>query len=506
MRIAYVVGGFLAVGCAGADEGGRRKESAGAEISVRLEASPTELDRPGDVELTAAVTASNGDVTVEFLVDDDPIGSVLQPPYVASVPFGVDDHGSHVARAVATHEDGSVAFSAEVVLEVAIDGACGPDAWMCEHPVCEGSCLAPSHVSGVAGWAAAGDLEPLVVTGGAQFDTSDGSISGLRQPNTDPEAYQVNAGIGFVQQDQGTGPAIAIWVVDGLELQPGPVTFIGREAVVMLSLGDAIVEAGALIDASASGVSPGPGGYRGGVVFADGGGCGGGISSGDESAGGGGFGSNGGDGGHGGTGGLAADCEASHGNLEVLVGGSGGGGGEDSDYIGNPDLFGGGGGGAVQITAFGTLDLSGIVHVGGGGAAPSGGNWRSGSGGGSGGAVFLESPEILVRASGGLYANGGSGASSSNCSAPGRDGGASLDVALGGMCDAAGGDGAAGTTPATSGGLEEDGQPSGGGGGGGLGRIVLNTVTAEVPIVDTVELSPNETQMPFRISNTLDVP
>jgi hypothetical protein len=110
----------------------------------------------------------------------------------------------------------------------------------------------------------------------------------------------------------------------------------------------------------------------------------------------------------------------------TLFGGAGGGGGGMGD---NPcNIFftggsGGAGGGAVQITAGGTINVSGGIAANGGnggGCSTAG----AGGGGGSGGSIFLQADQVNI--TGTLSASAGSGAVCANLGGNGGDGGHGL--------------------------------------------------------------------------------
>ena len=153
------------------------------------------------------------------------------------------------------------------------------------------------------------------------------------------------------------------------------------------------------VTADASTTSPGPGGClggggggtgygTGGAGGCDGGGAGGAAAllSGSSGGGGGGFTTTG----TAGTGTGAGAGGAIVGDLKIttyttnLASGGGGGGGA-ALYTGGG---GGGGGGTVELTAHGTIDITGGVSAAGGGGTASGGS-GGGGGGGAGGVVVL---------------------------------------------------------------------------------------------------------------------
>lgn len=237
------------------------------------------------------------------------------------------------------------------------------------------------------------------------------------------------AGVFVAAPQDGGGSELAILRALDVAIAPGvTVKVVGSRPLVVLAR--TIVIEGTL-DASADGVTPGPG-----------------------------------------TGDLGSD---------LGVGGSG-------RFVDTSDS--GGGGGALQLYAATAIRLgaSGVIHAGGGGGrgAPApggpgtcGANLQAGAGGGSGGALYLQAPVVvndgLLAANGG---GGGSGAGLQGAGMAGADGQPALGAAPGG--DQAGptsGRGGAGGV------MTGPGQPApdlssngnGGGGGGGVGRIVIRT-------------------------------
>jgi hypothetical protein len=197
---------------------------------------------------------------------------------------------------------------------------------------------------------------------------------------------------------------------------------VGDKPIVFLVAGDVTVDTGGLIDAGASGMTPGPGAYT----------CPGNLTGGGETStsggwggGGGGFGTAGGQGGFNVTNGGDAAAERT---LVPLRGGCGG-----APSMGS-NVF-GAGGGALAISATGTISIGATaaanISAAGGGAplfATGGGN-----GGGSGGGIHLAASTITFGAMGALRANGGSGSSGDMASGTpgpnlaGRDGHATDD-------------------------------------------------------------------------------
>ncbi len=306
-------------------------------------------------------------------------------------------------------------------------------------------------------------------------------------------AGTVNKGIywGVVKQ-KGGYPDIAVFGVKNLNVgTTTTITVTGSRALAIYASANVFLDG--KIVAVGSGATPGPGGFAGGAVDGKSGAtCHGGEGKGGRQegwltprrsgAGGGGRGKAGGSGGKG-TG-VGKDASGGGGGKAVgkkenapLFGGCGGGGGK-----GNRGGKGGGGGGAVQISANGTVAITGVIHV--GGAGGEGGHSASGSGGGggSGGAILLESSSILV-SKGLLAANGGGGGCGSAlvANAPsGENGKASTSAAKGGDSFWEVGDGGSGGARAKEAGAGGASAYRGGGGGGAAGRIRVNGLTISV--------------------------
>ncbi len=325
---------------------------------------------------------------------------------------------------------------------------------------------------------------PITFFGNVVINTDTGAISG---------GYTRTAGEGFHDGIVFVKGAIGVFVFAALDVSGGAtVTFNGMAAGAFLVGGDAMIAG--TIDGS-GGCSqdagcPGPGAGFGAIAPTMPGGCGPGAtgvtSAADNSDTGGGGGAGATAGGAGGgagstfAGGMGgAPCLTA--TLEPLVGGSGGGGGGAGMTTA---ARGGGGGGALQITAFGTLAVSGTITMGGGGgeggfsdgsAAADGG---AGAGGGAGGGILLEAGTVSLAQTSHLAANGGGGgggAAGPSPGAHGASGGTTTVAAPGGTATApgtTGGNGAAGTSAAGAApdaGLTDNG----GGGGGGAGAIYL---------------------------------
>lgn len=304
------------------------------------------------------------------------------------------------------------------------------------------------------------------------------------------------------------GSEVCVWSIGGLTVSSGVTVRVGGpRPLIVLAHGD--VRIAGDIDVSAYGVEPGPGGGRGGDSgpngtgrspgaqgtrsgsYEEGGGGGGGL------CGAGGDGGRGGSGGSHGVGGAGGASVAVGWTLEPLAGGSGGGRGGNTRTHG----VGGAGGGGLQITADGTLSLSGRILSGGGGGG--GGrtdsdcsvNFAPGAGGGSGGAVLLEAHRIETAGGASiLTSGGGGGGGASGCAGSGMgSGGDGQDgVRLTGRANggASGGStwGAAGGR--SGGGSNADGldgadntntDANGGGGGGGAGCVYVRQRGGALP-------------------------
>ncbi len=157
------------------------------------------------------------------------------------------------------------------------------------------------------------------------------------------------------------------------------------------------------------------------------------------------------------------------------------------------------GGGAVEITASGTITVTGTILAGGTGGASSGGDNGGGGGGGSGGAILLDGAGTMVTSTAKLCANGGGGG------AGGTSGGAIIAAAADATCSelvgAAGGIAAGGSGGNGGPGgyiAAPDGQAAngpccgdgGGGGGGGVGRIRVHGRDSLSVVDEAATISP----------------
>lgn len=274
----------------------------------------------------------------------------------------------------------------------------------------------------------------------------------------------------------GSKEKIAVFAMSSLQVAAGTVVTVAGTTPVLLYVRDDVTIAG-LIDISAQGKVPGPGGKKGGNddgakgAACDGGEGLGGSSDPDSGGGGGGWGQAGGAGAPSGSAAGGAGGAASNAALIPLHGGCGGGAGGGSGKDGGP---GGAGGGALEIVAGGKLLVSGGINAGGGGGT-GGRKGDGGGGGGSGGTILLEAADLTI--SGLLSANGGGGAAgatdpNSAEGAPGHDGAHTVTSAPGGVGQNEGGSGSAGGALGLPP-VAASGAVNGGGGGGGGGRILL---------------------------------
>ena len=343
----------------------------------------------------------------------------------------------------------------------------------------------------------------------ATFDTDTGAITdGL----TRAPVKGLDAGIGYYQAAAVTadGVPLGVFVFHDLTVATGvTIRFTGTRGAVLL-VGDAATIDGAIQVAGGSdGVqsTPGPGGGAGALPGRRAGGCGPGADGGrsgveDGGGGGGGGSTSGGPGGR-----LALRGEGGPSCipplLEPLMGGAGGGRGGLGAAA--TSAGGGGGGGAFQLTALGSIMITGTIDAGGAGGdagAQTVIDAGGGGGGGAGGGILLEAPSVVMLGSGILAANGGGGgggggAFNTNTPAPGANGGLSTTVppqgGAGGEELNSGGSGGGAVSPGLPD-VGNDGTTNGGGGGGGIGVIVVRgtRVTLMGPS------SPQATRAPLR--------
>lgn len=335
--------------------------------------------------------------------------------------------------------------------------------------------LIPSNVGEMVDYA---EGEGEVTVGDWLFDTATGEIRDLGDDTeVRPAGEGPHAGTGISYRPLpavGDAPPMGVFVMSALDVPSGStLAATGTHSLVLLVDGD--VDIAGTVDVAAS-----AGGAAGGAPAGDGDGPGAGgrgAGSPDGGGGGGGLGSTGGDGGPmtPGPGGPVV------GNISLvpLVAGSGGGGG------GSPGGGGGRGGGAVQISARGSINVSGTINACGQGG--DGGTIEmimdmttgeitiatgGGGGGGSGGSVLLEAHAVsidgIVAANGGA---GGQGSFTDDSQVDGADGDPEVVPA-----PSTGGNNAGGAGSGLDG-VAGDGltDTEGGGGGGGAGRIRINT-------------------------------
>jgi hypothetical protein len=249
-----------------------------------------------------------------------------------------------------------------------------------------------------------------------------------------------------IVQAQSGGPDVVIVPLFALTIASGATLRVTGSRPLILAVRGNVSIVGT-IDASASGSTPGAGGNW--SCGGSNGGSGSGSANFGAGAGGGGgagFGTAGGVGGQGNHDNNTGSAGGSRGNANMtpLFGGCSGGSG------GGCSNAGGAGGGAIQISASGSLTVSGSIKVNGGVGADGCSTEGGGAGGGSGGAILLEGAARDTSAAT-LNANGGSGG----------DGTGQFH-----------GSGHAGSTSSSSaGGNGEDQAGAGGGAGGGFGRI-----------------------------------
>ena len=336
-------------------------------------------------------------------------------------------------------------------------------------------------------------LEPAVeLPDGTTIDTDTGAI---RSAQGDPIAVL------SVTVPQPDGPTIRVFMASAWTIHD--VKIRGSLPVAFVTTGE--IEIAGILDASADGSTPGPGGRdcaeagngeppegghwefnRQGPSYPD-------RHFAWAGAGGGGFGSRGGDGGAAlisvpGQGGAINGAAT----LVPIVGGCPGGSTKDS--------YRGAGGGAMQLASARRIrvqDGVGAIHVGGGGGmgaaiVPDEGDEEtrqpSAGGGGSGGAVLLEAPAVYIEHRAALLAaGGGGGGGMALCAARnGNDATPDPSTPIGGICPAEGeyipppgGAGASAQSAQPGAEVQEDRGGCGAGGGGGHGRIRINTANGD---------------------------
>jgi hypothetical protein len=273
---------------------------------------------------------------------------------------------------------------------------------------------------------------------------------------------------------QSGGIATVVLAFEDLEISGGnTLAFTGGRPVIVVSLKDILVLGAIQVGAGAQSCATSGAGTKGsGITYKSGGGGGGFASA----------------GGAGGTIAVTGPAGGAGGAVNLgtqLRGGCPGGvGGGSAERAAS-------GGGALQLVAFNSITVSGVISAPGAGGA-GGGFSNGGNGGGSGGELLLEAQQVIA-SGGGLTCNGGGGgeAGTGNNGQPGQ---LTTAPASGGTDNVLGGSGGAGAAGATA---AEAGEGSslfagGGGGGGGVGRIRIN-VTNSCNIGPQVVISPAAT-------------
>jgi hypothetical protein len=520
-------------GCAGETTGPNRRPvaHAGADRAVAV-LEPVVLDAGSSFDPDGDVLSYHWDLAAA------PPGATAKvvKPNLEQAGLAPDVPGTWVVRLTVADD---LMVSEPDVVRIRVGG--GPDTVVCEGDTLvtydrEGREVSRQHCD--LGCNPAADPDRCFLTGTSNFDpellcanSSDLVISSPVVVDTDAGTISgVNpAQIVFREVTQGAGlPRIGVFVFSNIDIR-ADLTVTGRNALALAACHDIDIQA--VIDASASGVAGGPGGFNGGTPGQDGQGPGAGLAaeSGTQvcptacAAGGGG-------GGHGGLGGRGGElgCRIqSLGNIQLapgagglingaetlvpLWGGGGGGGGTvvPNTMESSPGT-GGGGGGAVQLSAGGHIWISapgGITVAGeGGGRTLAGG----GAGGGAGGAILLEAAAIEIGTGAFLAANGGGG-SGGDCLTRFDDAGLAGEKGTNTLSDAEGGEGSYPTNGENAGDggdggagesrHGEDGDEdsedweggASGGGGGAAGRIRLNTPDQNAIIEGVV--SPHDHQL-----------
>jgi hypothetical protein len=337
--------------------------------------------------------------------------------------------------------------------------ACG-DAGVCNS---QGGCIeplafVPSNVAPTAipTFPASGTVVACPLT----IDTGSGDAGPMVVGSC---ASSVAYGWNVAAQDGGV-PALVLSFASLDVTVDGGLSFVGVRPPIIISKGHVTV-LGSIT--SAAGASPCVGAGAGGDANASGNGGGGGGAFGSA-------------GGHGGTG-----------NAILANNGAGAAGSVNGDPSlaplrgGCPGGRGGGragaGGGALQLSAGGDVQISGVVsapgHGGPGGAALNGAN-----GAGSGGGVLIEGLTVTVSGTGAITANGGGGGQGGGLIAgqDGFDGTFSATAAAGGASVPLLPPGGAGGALSTDGVPGSDATIAGaaGAGGGGVGRVRLRAAIA----------------------------
>jgi hypothetical protein len=315
----------------------------------------------------------------------------------------------------------------------------------------------------------AGTLDYTVPAGEPlAFNTDNGEVRygtglGTRFLRNSWDGAGLDGGIFYAQlaSSPGGGAALGVFVFRSLTVPAtSRIEASGGRALVILATNDITIEG--VVDVSSNDINGGPGAGDGGQDDTAGNGDGRGRrgagdgGNNDSGGGGAGFGSSGGARGR-----LTDGGGGTYGDplCVPLIGGSGGGGGGD-----NSGGDGGGGGGAVQLSAGGTLRVTGTIDAGGGGGSGGNGSFDdtgAGGGGGSGGAILLEGARVIGS---GCMSNANDGADGDTTTVPAPPTATSTT----------GGGGGAGSDATGSNGANGAAAENGGGGGGGAGRIRLN--------------------------------
>jgi hypothetical protein len=307
-----------------------------------------------------------------------------------------------------------------------------------------------------------------------------------------PAGAQIDTDLGVIQTSTGTPIPIKTTIVQQAGGQPSirvfeahsfqfdDVTVSGANALALVAAGPIVLRGS--FELSASLVQAAPGAQESPAVcvgvtgkeFA----CGGLLT---ESDGGGG----GGNATTGGAGGAVNSFKAGGALIPTvipLVGGCRG--GDVEDATSTVLARGGGGGGALQLVSLTSVEIRGLIQLGGGGGMATT-NGEAG-GGGSGGLLVIEAPSVTLVGPGGIVANGGSGG---GCTTDGANGGTGVASATTTGCVNAGA-GGTGSTAATnaysclnSGNTTCVCGSSFDGGGGAAGR--LHVVSSDGAVVKT---------------------
>jgi len=297
------------------------------------------------------------------------------------------------------------------------------------------------------------------------------------------------------------GVAISVFAVHSLRVS-GNVSIIGggtTSAVAVISHGPIVIDGQIVLDAE-HGTAPG--------AFATGAACIGhdGIQSPGQlgamlslGGGGGGYATSGGDGG-----GLANASANQPGGasfadptLVPLRGGCAGGKALALSASGH-------GGGAIQLSSSDSIELTSNGRILANGylgalTIPPSVTVYSVAGGGSGGAILLEAPNVVLRGSSVLAANGsggqaGDGAAPTNPKDGTASKGGTCQPANAGICTN-GGDGGTATMPSQAANLSDNGfSSSAGGGGGAAGVIRINVLSGAAATDPAAVISPSATQ------------